>query len=115
MTGRQVIPGSARRVTVTVNTPNLLTAAQVAGLDGRNGAQLAGRGAGYIRIGQPSPGGVGRFAGELGKLQDFRGGAFLGRTFPRRELKGSDALPMTGPPAGAPRSQMLDLILRAGS
>ena len=105
-----LFPGNGRVVRKVVYVdPHPIALFHERVLDTMWGRGLAGRD-GYIRIGQPAPGGVGRYAGELGPLQDFRGGAFVGRVGRTNIRAGlNKGLPNTAPSPAA-ISPMLDLL-----
>lgn len=62
------------------------------------------------RFGEPSAPGW-KYSGDLGRLQDFRGGAFVGKSRNLRRSGENRALPATSPAAGNPVMAQLAAIM----
>ncbi|MGI8685126.1 MAG: hypothetical protein ACR2MO_08590 [Acidimicrobiales bacterium] len=105
---RSWFPGNAVEARTTLHGPNPITTFEVGSTDAAWGRGLSGH-TGSVIIGEPSSP-ARRYAGDLGPLQNFRGGAFLGRT-PDPRPGPNQALPSTGPPPAGPNA-MVDLLGR---
>lgn len=109
MPAPRLFAAPARWLRLLVYGPHPIGRYNAASVDRATTATLGGRGRG-LRYGEQSSVGW-KFSGDLGPMQDMRGGAFVGRSTNLRKSGEDRALPNTSAAAGNPVMAQLGAIM----